>query len=161
MIRKTPLKAIRAKLCPATDCDLYPYRMGKKPGIKSNNPRGNPEALRKYQESQKALSWWSTPRFEPSDSVVCCAETRVTSLSKPVRSSSVRCTCTAWEGVLIRLKLGSGRIGLVRKWWQMKRVKKGKKRGLKTWKKGVLKHDFSSVRETNTIFLNRFRINLQ
>jgi len=56
MIRKTPLKAIRAKLCPATDCDLYPYRMGKKPGIKSNNPRGNPEALRKYQESQKALS---------------------------------------------------------------------------------------------------------
>lgn len=47
MANLTPIKAIRAKcldcccgqatevkLCPANDCSLYPYRMGKNPNIK-------------------------------------------------------------------------------------------------------------------------------
>lgn len=53
--RLTPVKAIRAKcldcmcgssnevkLCPATDCSLYPYRLGHNPYIK-----------REYTEEQK------------------------------------------------------------------------------------------------------------
>lgn len=52
----TPIKAIRAKcldcccgqanevkLCPATDCSLYPFRLGKNPNIK-----------REYTDEQRA-----------------------------------------------------------------------------------------------------------
>ena len=50
--KSTPLRAIRAKcldcscgsvnevkLCPITDCSLYPYRLGKNPNIKVSDAR--------------------------------------------------------------------------------------------------------------------------
>ncbi len=56
----TPMKAIRAKcldcmcgqvnevrLCPSTDCPLYPYRMGHNPSRKGKG--GNEEHLRKKE----------------------------------------------------------------------------------------------------------------
>ena len=56
----TPVKAIRAKchdcccdsaqevkLCPVTDCPLYPYRMGHNPARKGKG--GNVERLRKKE----------------------------------------------------------------------------------------------------------------
>ena len=62
---KPPVKTIRAKcldccigsnnevkLCPVENCALYPYRFGKNPNYKSQNRRGNPEALKKYRESR-------------------------------------------------------------------------------------------------------------
>ena len=52
MTRLTPMKAIRAKcldcccfqskevkLCPATDCPLWPYRLGHRPDWKSKSER--------------------------------------------------------------------------------------------------------------------------
>jgi hypothetical protein len=57
---KSPLKAIRSKcldrscgshkevrLCPVTECALYPFRFGKNPFVKR---KGNPEALKRWME---------------------------------------------------------------------------------------------------------------
>ncbi len=63
----TPIKAIRAKcidcsgdqlkevrLCPVTDCDLWPYRMGKRPTLKtSTGPAVAPEAQETGQSQGK------------------------------------------------------------------------------------------------------------
>lgn len=59
----TPMKAIRTKcldcccgsaqevrLCPVTDCSLYPYRMGHNPNRKGKG--GNVEHLRKNSTAQ-------------------------------------------------------------------------------------------------------------
>jgi hypothetical protein len=62
MAQPTPLRAIRLKCldcsnnqplevknCTITDCPLYYYRLGKNPKRKG---MGNPEAFKKYRESQ-------------------------------------------------------------------------------------------------------------
>lgn len=60
----TPLRAIRkhcvqcccgsiheVNLCPDTECDLYPYRLGHNPSRKGQGGKGNPDALKKYRKS--------------------------------------------------------------------------------------------------------------
>jgi len=62
--RLTPLRAIRArcldcscfqpsevKLCPITDCSLYPYRLGHNPARKGLGPRVTPLTQKSYGES--------------------------------------------------------------------------------------------------------------
>jgi hypothetical protein len=66
MAQPTPLRAIRLKCldcsnnqplevknCTITDCPLYCYRLGKNPKRKG---MGNPEAFKKYRESQAKKS---------------------------------------------------------------------------------------------------------
>ena len=37
--------------CPARHCKFYPYRFGKNPHLKGNNPKGNPKALKTFRQN--------------------------------------------------------------------------------------------------------------
>lgn len=68
MAKRTPIKAIRAKclecsngqiievrLCPCTDCPLYEYRFGKRPGtVEKNKARKEAEAVESTLEAFEA-----------------------------------------------------------------------------------------------------------
>ena len=71
----TPMKAIRAKcldcmcgqaqevrLCPITDCSLYPYRMGHNPNRKGKGGKFSPKASTQVGESdggQTEETWYT------------------------------------------------------------------------------------------------------